>query len=162
VDLAASDKTSQARAFFEVWNTEPGMNNLGGRRQAVHRAKIWDPGAFLEERLMYATAVDDCHQFLRKFIGSREREVLCPIQAKALDHGARCLSCRFKAIIEAMNRGDFYATTGVCGLASYEVTGYHSNGIGLDDRTHDLGWSLPGAKPAALPNGIYRQGWRGV
>ena len=45
-----------------------------------------------------------------------------------------------------MNRGDFYATTGIILEDAYEVTAA-SVRIGLSDRTHDLGWSLPGANP---------------
>ena len=44
-----------------------------------------------------------------------------------------------------MNKGDFYASTGVV-LDSYEASGTGIQ-IGLNDKTHDLGWSLPGANP---------------
>jgi hypothetical protein len=50
-----------------------------------------------------------------------------------------------RALIEAMNRGEFYASSGVV-LESYEVTPTAIR-IGLSDRTRDLGWSLPGANP---------------
>jgi hypothetical protein len=49
------------------------------------------------------------------------------------------------ALIAAMNRGDFYATTGVV-IESYDVTAGGIR-IHLNDRTHDLGWSPPGTNP---------------
>jgi hypothetical protein len=50
-----------------------------------------------------------------------------------------------KALLAAMNRGDFYASTGV----TLESCGVTAQGIRIDlsDQTHDLGWSLPGANP---------------
>src|SRR4051794_15819916 len=44
-----------------------------------------------------------------------------------------------------MNKDDFYASTGVV-LDSYEVSASGIR-IGLNDRTHHLGWSSPGANP---------------
>src|SRR5262249_45981191 len=59
-DLLASDQTQGAR-FFEVWNTEPGMNNLGGGGRPSTE-QIWDE-VLSAGRVMYATAVDDSHHF---------------------------------------------------------------------------------------------------
>jgi len=139
-DLAASDKTSSPR-FFEVWNTEPGMNNLGGGGKPSTE-QIWDE-VLSGGRVMYGTAVDDCHHFY-EFIASRETRSPLSNPGKAWIM-VRAPELSVKAIIDAMNRGDFYATTGVV-LASYEVTSTAIR-IGLDDSTRDLGWSLPGANP---------------
>ena len=67
-DLLASDKTEGPR-FFEVWNTEPGMNNLGGGGKPSTE-QIWD-AVLSSGRVLYGTAVDDCHHFY-EFISSRE------------------------------------------------------------------------------------------
>src|SRR5262249_23103263 len=120
---------------------EPGMNNLGGGGKPSTE-QIWD-AVLSAGRVMYGTAVDDCHHFY-DFISSREtREPLSnPGRAWIMVY-AEDLST--KAIIDSMNKGDFYATTGVV-LESYQVT---SKGIriALSDKTRDLGWSLPGANP---------------
>jgi len=139
-DLASSDKTSGPR-FFEVWNTEPGMNNLGGGGKPSTE-QIWDE-VLSGGRVMYGTAVDDCHHFY-EFIASRETRSPLSNPGKAWIM-VRAPELSVKAIIDAMNRGDFYATTGVV-LAWYEVTSTAIR-IGLDDSSHDLGWSLPGANP---------------
>ena len=49
------------------------------------------------------------------------------------------------ALLEAMERGDFYATTGVI-LLAYEASPAAIR-ISLSDHTRDLGWSAPGANP---------------
>jgi hypothetical protein len=139
-DLLASDQTSGPR-FFEVWNTEPGMNNLGGGGKPSTE-QIWDE-VLSTGRVMYATAVDDSHHFY-EFISSRGAGSPLSNPGKAwIEVRAGELSVR--AILEAMNRGDFYASTGVV-LEFYEVTSSAIR-IGLSDRTLDLGWSLPGANP---------------
>ena len=92
---------------------------------------------------MYGTAVDDCHHFY-EFIASRETRSPLSNPGKAWIM-VRAPELSVKALIEAMNRGDFYATTGVV-LVSYDVTSTAVH-IGLNDATHDLGWSLPGANP---------------
>ncbi|HZR18527.1 MAG TPA: hypothetical protein VFE51_14640 [Verrucomicrobiae bacterium] len=139
-DLLASDNISGPR-FFEVWNTEPGMNNLGGGGRPSTE-QIWDE-VLSAGRVMYATAVDDSHHFY-DFISSRESGSLVSNPGKAwIMVRARELSVR--ALLEAMNRGDFYATTGVV-LESYETSPSMIR-IGLSDRTRDLGWSIAGANP---------------
>jgi hypothetical protein len=139
-DLLASDQTPGPR-FFEVWNTEPGMNNLGGGDRPSTE-QIWD-AVLSAGRVMYATAVDDSHHFY-DFISSRVAGSPLSNPGKAwIVVRARELS--IPALLEAMNRGDYYASTGVV-LDSYEVTRTAIR-IVLSDRTRDLGWSLPGANP---------------
>jgi hypothetical protein len=139
-DLIASDQTSGPR-FFEVWNTEPGMNNLGGGGRPSTE-QIWDE-VLSSGRVLYATAVDDSHHFY-DLISSRASGSPLSNPGRAwIEVRARELS--IPALIDAMNRGDFYATTGVI-LSSYEANSAAIR-IGLSDRTRDLGWSLPGANP---------------
>jgi len=139
-DLLASDKVAGPR-FFEVWNTEPGMNNLGGGGKPSTE-QIWDD-VLSAGRVMYGTAVDDSHHFY-EFSSSRQMGERLSNPGKAWIM-VRASELSVRAVLEAMNRGDFYASTGVV-LESYEAstTGIR---IGLSDQTHDLGWSLPGANP---------------
>ncbi len=140
-DLLASDQVPTPR-FFEVWNAEPGMNNLGGGGKPSTE-QVWDT-VLSTERVLYGTAVDDSHHF-DEFISSRAAGSPLANPGRGwIMVRARELSPQ--ALLEAMNRGDFYASTGVI-LESYEVTATRIR-VGLSDRTHDLGWSLPGANPA--------------
>jgi hypothetical protein len=139
-DLLASDQTPGPR-FFEVWNTEPGMNNLGGGGKPSTE-QIWDQ-VLSAGRVMYAAAVDDSHHFY-DFISSRQTGSPLSNPGRAwIMVRARELSV--PALLAAMNIGDFYATTGVV-IESYEASS-SSIRIGLSDRTRDLGWSAPGANP---------------
>jgi hypothetical protein len=139
-DLIASDQTPGPR-FFELWNTEPGMNNLGGGGKPSTE-QIWDE-VLSAGRVMYATAVDDSHHF-DEFISSRAAASPLSNPGKAwIMVRARELSV--PALIAAMNAGDFYATTGVT-LLSYESSP-KSVRVGLSDKSRDLGWSAPGANP---------------
>jgi hypothetical protein len=139
-DLATTDKTSGPR-FFEVWNTEPGMNNLGGGGKPSTE-QIWDE-VLSGGRVLYATAVDDSHHF-DQFIASRESRAQLSNPGKAWIM-VRSTELTVKALVEAMNKGDFYASTGVI-LSSYEVTST-AIWIGLEDAPRDLGWSSPEANP---------------
>src|ERR1019366_1624655 len=104
--------------------------------------QIWD-AVLSRGRVLYGTAVDDCHHFY-EFISSREAGSPLANPGKAWIM-VRASELSVKALLEAMNRGDFYATTGVT-FESYEVTAQGIR-IRLSDQTHDLGWSLPGANP---------------
>jgi hypothetical protein len=139
-DLLASDRTSGPR-FFEVWNTEPGMNNLGGGGKPSTE-QIWDE-VLSKGRVMYGVAADDSHHFYELLSSRQAREPLSnPGRAWIM---VRATELSVRALLEAMNRGDFYASTGVT-LEAYEAMGRGIR-IGLSDRTHDLGWSVPGANP---------------
>jgi hypothetical protein len=139
-DLLGSDKVPGPR-LFEVWNTEPGMNNLGGGGKPSTE-QIWD-AVLSSGRVMYGTAVDDSHHFY-EFVSAREFAVRLSNPGRAWIM-VRAHELSVEALMEAMNRGDFYATTGVV-LDEYEVTSQRIR-IVLNDRTHDLGWSAPGANP---------------
>lgn len=139
-DLLASDQAPWPR-FFEVWNTEPGMNNLGGGGKPSTE-QIWDE-VLTAGRVMYATAVDDSHHFY-EFITSQTTASPLSNPGKAWIM-VRARSLSVTTIMDAMNAGDFYATTGVI-LMSYESSRVAIR-IGLTDRAQDLGWSAPGANP---------------
>jgi hypothetical protein len=139
-DLVNSDRTSEPR-FFEVWNAEPGMNNLGGGDKPSTE-KIWDQ-ALSTGRVVYGLAVDDSHHFSTMLKSTRPDEPLSsPGQAWIM---VRSCELTWPSIREAMLRGDFYATTGLK-LQDYQAdpTGVR---ISLNDRTRDLGWSVKGSNP---------------
>src|SRR5215471_8249624 len=102
-DLLASDQTRGPR-FFEVWNTEPGMNNLGGGGKPSTE-QIWDE-VLSADRVMYGVAADDSHHFY-EYVSSRQlREPLSnPGRAWIM---VRAADLSVKALLAAMNRGDFY------------------------------------------------------
>lgn len=139
-DLAGTDRTSGPR-FFEVWNAEPGMNNSGGGGRPSTE-QLWD-AALSTGRLVYATAVDDAHHFT-DFIEAKESGLPLANPGRAWVM-VRAPELTAKALLDAMGRGDFYATTGVV-LEAYEVTASEVR-LGLADKARDLGWSAPGANP---------------
>ncbi len=139
-DLLEADPTPGPQ-FFEVWNTEPGMNNLGGGGKPSTE-QIWD-AVLSAGGILYGIAVDDSHHF-GQFISS-------PASGEPLSNPGkawimvRAAELTIPALLEALNRGDFYASTGVT-LQSYELTAKGIQ-IALSDQTQDLGWSLPHANP---------------
>ena len=94
--------------FVEVWNAHPIVNNLG---DAVHPPveRLWDVA--LAERLsagddvLYGTATDDAHDYHR--VGTEFRN---PGRAWVM---VRADTLTPAALVAAMERGDFYASTGV-------------------------------------------------
>ncbi|MDA1159419.1 MAG: hypothetical protein O2983_07395 [Planctomycetota bacterium] len=95
--------------FFEVYNGHPGVNNSGNAEHASTE-RMWD--IILTKRLgefqlpvMYGLATDDGHNY--HGIPSRKSEPgrgWVMVLAEALDP---------ESIIPAMERGDFYSTSGV-------------------------------------------------
>jgi hypothetical protein len=98
--------------LFEIYNGHPQVNNAGGGGvPGVEEA--WD--AILSAgTLLYGIAVDDAHVFKQP----GNPNVAGPGRGWVVVRAAR-LDAR--AILEAMEAGDFYASTGV-ELADYEVT----------------------------------------
>ncbi|HEX5829958.1 MAG TPA: hypothetical protein VFY16_03180, partial [Gemmatimonadaceae bacterium] len=94
--------------FFEVYNAHPLVNNAG---DAEHPGteRLWDTA--LSERLarggelLYGVATDDAHDYHE--VGSRFRN---PGRAWVM---VRADSLSPAALVAAMERGDFYASTGV-------------------------------------------------
>ncbi len=98
-----------AARFFEVFNGVPGVNHLG---DATHPSteKLWDIANTIrlaKRKLppLYAIAADDAHHF-HDFSPKRANpgRGWIVVRSKALDA---------HALIDAMIRGDFYASTGV-------------------------------------------------
>jgi predicted metal-dependent phosphoesterase TrpH len=98
--------------LFEIYNGHPMVNNFGGGGiEGVEAA--WDT-ILSHGVLLYGIAVDDAHHF--KDLGNPK--LAGPGRGWVVVRAAE-LSPR--AILEAMERGDFYASTGV-ELTDYQVT----------------------------------------
>jgi hypothetical protein len=98
--------------LFEIFNGHPQVNNEGGGG-SPGLEEVWDR-ILSGGRLMYGVAVDDAHHFRRPGdpLASGPGRGWIYVRSDRLDP---------RAIVEAMERGDFYASTGV-ELASYETT----------------------------------------
>jgi hypothetical protein len=139
-DLIGSDRTREPR-FFEVWNTEPGMNNLGGGGKPSTE-QMWDE-ALTTGRAMYGVAADDSHHFYTAVASQRQDEPLSnPGRAWIM---VRSCELSWDALRTAMLAGDFYATTGIT-LLDYRASRAGVS-LKLDDHTRDLGWSVNGNNP---------------
>jgi hypothetical protein len=91
-------------ALLEIWNGHPMVNNLGGGGVASAEA-MWDE-ALTAGRRLFAVADDDAHHFKR----------LDDPAAAAPNRGwvmVRSQELTQASIIDAMRRGDFYASSGV-------------------------------------------------
>jgi hypothetical protein len=98
--------------LFEIYNGHPQVNNVGGGGIAGLE-EVWD--AILSAGvLLYGIAVDDAHHFKRPW----DRTAARPGQGWIMVRSDRLAP---DAILEAMERGDFYASTGV-ELRDYQVT----------------------------------------
>ncbi len=98
--------------LFEIFNGHPAVNHLGGSgHPGLEQA--WD--AILSRGiLLYGIAVDDAHHFKRPWdaTASKPGQGWVVVRAPRLEP---------RAIVEALDRGEFYASTGV-ELAEYTVT----------------------------------------
>ena len=121
----------QRTRLFEIFNGHPQVNNEGGGG-APGLEEIWDR-LLSSGRLMYGVAVDDAHHFKRPGdpLASGPGRGWIYVRAERLES---------RALVEAMERADFYASTGVELAASRgHATGHHADGEG-----HDL-QPVPGA-----------------
>ena len=102
----------QRTRLFEIYNGHPQVNNEGGGG-TPGLEEIWDR-LLSSGRLMYGVAVDDAHHFKRPGdpLASGPGRGWIYVRAERLEP---------RALVEAMERGDFYASTGV-ELASYDTT----------------------------------------
>jgi hypothetical protein len=99
--------------LFEVYNGHPMVNNAGGSGHPSLE-QTWD--ALLSRGiLLFGLATDDAHEFkqLDDLSSSRPGMGWVMVRAEKLDA---------KAIVAALERGDFYASTGV-ELAEYQASG---------------------------------------
>lgn len=108
-------KALKGERFFEVFNGHPSVHNYGDSAR-MSTEQMWDQIniAYIErgQPLMYGIATDDSHyyhQFGPQFSNSGRGWVM--VNADQLDAAT---------LIEAMEAGQFYASTGVT-LNSYEV-----------------------------------------
>ncbi len=114
---------------FELWNGHPLVNNRGGGG-AYSTEEIWDQ-MLSSGRLIYAVAADDAHHFKGEFSPGLANPGRAWIVVRAAELSAA-------ALLAAMERGEFYASTGVT-LKDYEVT---AMGIRIE---------LPAASGATAP-----------
>ena len=98
--------------LFEIFNGHPQVNNLGGGGVPGTEA-AWD-AILTSGTLLYGIAVDDAHTF--KDPGTPA--VAGPGRGWVMVRAPRLEP---RAILDAMERGDFYATTGVT-LADYQAS----------------------------------------
>jgi hypothetical protein len=104
-DLAAVE----GERFFEVYNGHPSVNNQGNSQHASTDT-IWDVALALRlasenPEPLYAVATDDTHNYHRHGLGqSNGGRGWVMVWARSLTP---------KDLIEAMGRGDFYASSGV-------------------------------------------------
>jgi hypothetical protein len=101
----------QRYKLFEIYNGHPFVNNLGGGG-TPGLEEVWDI-LLTSGRLVYGIAVDDAHIFKQPWNKATAR----PGQGWVVVRAERLEA---KAILAAMERGDFYASTGV-NLTNYEV-----------------------------------------
>jgi len=90
--------------FMEVFNGHPNTHNDGGGGK-TSTAGIWDR-LLSHGRRVWGIAVDDSHHYTNEFAADRSNPGRGWVQVDAdtpTEHG----------ILEAMSRGDFYASTGV-------------------------------------------------
>ena len=109
-----ADQLKQIRnnKLFEIYNGHPLVNNLGGGG-VPGLEEVWD--AILSAGvLLYGIAVDDAHHFKRPWDKTSSR----PGQGWVTVRSDRLAP---EAILAAMERGDFYASTGV-ELTDYQMS----------------------------------------
>jgi hypothetical protein len=110
----AADELRQVERnrLFEIFNGHPQVNNAGGGG-APGLEEMWDR-ILSSGRLLYGVAVDDAHHFKRPGdpLASGPGRGWVYVRSDRLEP---------RALVEAMERGDFYASTGV-ELSSYEAT----------------------------------------
>lgn len=99
-------------SHFELHNAHPLVNNRGGG-MSPSTEEIWDR-VLSTGRVLHGIATDDSHHFHGEFAAARVNPGRAWIMVRAPELTA-------EALMAAIARGDFYATTGV-ELKSYEVS----------------------------------------
>ena len=109
-----ADELAQVRntRLFEVFNGHPAVNNIGGGGVAGLE-EAWD-AILTRGIILYGIAVDDAHHFKRPWDATAAQPGEGWIHVRAARLGAT-------EILDAMERGDFYASTGV-ELSDYEAS----------------------------------------
>ena len=111
--------------FLEIYNGHPLSNNLGVGGN-VSPEGMWDI-MLSEGRPIFGVAVDDAHHFTEEFNTSRSNPGRGWIVVNASE-------CSQEAILDSLDRGAFYASTGI-NLLELEVT---SSGLRVVVDTDDL------------------------
>jgi hypothetical protein len=98
--------------LFEIFNGHPLVNNVGGGGQPSME-EVWDL-LLTSGKLLYGIAVDDAHHFKRPYDpwAARPGQGWVMVRAEKLSSAA---------LLAALERGDFYASTGV-EITDYNVT----------------------------------------
>jgi predicted metal-dependent phosphoesterase TrpH len=110
--LTAQDLIAATEAqHFELINGHSGVHNFGGGG-APSTEEMWDM-ALSTGRLLYALGTDDAHDFKGEFSHHRQNPGRAWIMVRAPE-------LTRDALLAALDRGDFYASTGVT-LKSYEA-----------------------------------------
>ena len=109
-------KQIQNNKLFEIYNGHPQVNNQGGGG-VPGLEEVWD--AILSSgKLIYGIAVDDAHIFKKP----GDKTSALPGQGWVVVRAEQLSSA---SILNALERGDFYASTGV------ELTDYQANDKGI-------------------------------
>ncbi|MFQ5926358.1 MAG: PHP domain-containing protein [Terriglobia bacterium] len=101
---------------FELWNAFRVVHNRGGGG-SPSTEQIWDQ-VLSTGRVLYGVATDDAHHFYGEFRAARSN----PGRAWIVVQAAELIP---DAILAALDRGDFYASTGV------ELTSYQADKRGI-------------------------------
>jgi hypothetical protein len=124
--ISAEDlKKVQNNKLFEIYNGHPLVNNLGGGDRPSLE-EIWDI-ILTSGKLIYGIAVDDAHHFKRPW----DKTASQPGQGWIV---VRTAALSPRAILTAMEDGDFYASTGV-ELTDYQATARSITIIIKEERT---------------------------
>ncbi|MEW6323624.1 MAG: CehA/McbA family metallohydrolase [Acidobacteriota bacterium] len=94
----------QRMRLFEIYSGHPYANNMGGGG-SPGLEEMWDR-ILTSGRLLYGIAVDDAHHFKRP----GDPLAVAPGRAWVV---VRAAALTARAILDALERGDFYASTGV-------------------------------------------------
>ena len=108
-----ADDLKQVKNFklFEIYNGHPQVNNVGGGGMPGLE-EIWDD-ILTAGQMQYGIAVDDAHHFKRP----DDRSAARPGQGWVV---VRAETLEAQSLLAAMERGDFYASTGA-ELRDYQV-----------------------------------------
>ncbi len=109
---AADLQQVQRTRLFEVFNGHPTVNNAGGGG-VPGLEEVWDR-LLSSGKLIYGIAVDDAHYF------KRPEDRTAPRPGFGWVH-VRAARLEPRAIVEALERGDFYSSTGV-ELQSFDLS----------------------------------------
>jgi hypothetical protein len=105
-------KKIERHRLFEIFNGHPLVNNLGGGGQPSME-EVWD-ALLTSGKLLFGIAVDDAHHFKRPYDAWAAR----PGQGWVVVRAEKLSSA---ALLAALERGDFYASTGV-EISAYSVS----------------------------------------